>query len=93
MGIHESYRSYAADCVRQADAAPTPEEKNVLLNVALAWVRLAQQQRAVADRYAVQNLDAVKEASAKAAQIDAKVGSKIINLNRDQALPIAQGAA
>ena len=39
----ESYRQNAADCVRQAEGEDAPEDKNILLNVALAWVRLAKQ--------------------------------------------------
>lgn len=39
----ESYRQYAADCVRKAQREETPEERNILLNVALAWLRLARQ--------------------------------------------------
>lgn len=37
------YRQYAADCVRQAQAEETIEDRTILLNVALAWLRLAQQ--------------------------------------------------
>jgi hypothetical protein len=44
----ESYRQYAAECVRQAGSEETPEDKNILLNVALAWLRLAQQTQAMA---------------------------------------------
>lgn len=47
MSSVENYKQYAADCVRQAEGAETAEEKNVLLNVALAWLRLAQQKQAV----------------------------------------------
>lgn len=39
----ESYRQYAADCVRQAQGEESADDKNILLNVALAWLRLAQQ--------------------------------------------------
>jgi len=39
----ESYREYAADCVRKAQGEDTPEDRNILLNVALAWLRLARQ--------------------------------------------------
>jgi hypothetical protein len=42
----ENFRQYAADCVRQANAAQTPQDKNILLNVALAWIRLARQSQA-----------------------------------------------
>ena len=37
------YRQYAADCVRQAQSEDTPNDKTIMLNVALAWLRLAQQ--------------------------------------------------
>ena len=37
------YREYAADCVRQAQGEDAPEDKTIMLNVALAWLRLAQQ--------------------------------------------------
>ena len=43
----ESYRRYAADCVRQAQGEETPEDRNILLNVALAWLRLAKQTEAI----------------------------------------------
>jgi hypothetical protein len=36
-------RQNAADCVREAQADETPEGRNILLNIALAWLRLAQQ--------------------------------------------------
>ena len=45
----ESYRQYAADCVRQAQNEPTPEERNIVLNLALAWLRLARQTEAMQD--------------------------------------------
>jgi hypothetical protein len=85
MGTAESYRSYAADCVRQAEAAKSSEEKNVLLNVALAWIRLAHQKQAVKEPHTVKDLDAVKEASAAAAKIDAKMAAKIVNLEQKRA--------
>lgn len=37
------YRQYAADCVRQAQSEETAEDRSILLNVALAWLRLARQ--------------------------------------------------
>jgi len=40
------YRQYAADCVRQAQDEDAPEDKTIMLNVALAWLRLAQQSEA-----------------------------------------------
>ena len=42
MNVH-SYRQHAADCVRKAQDEETPEDRYMLLNVALAWMRLAQQ--------------------------------------------------
>ncbi len=44
----ERFREYAADCVQRATGAPTPEDKNLLLNMALAWVRLAHQSQTLA---------------------------------------------
>lgn len=50
----ERFREYAADCINQATGAESPEDKNLFLNMALAWVRLAHQsqewQAAAADR-------------------------------------------
>lgn len=43
----ESYRQYAADCVRQAQNEPTAGDRNMVLNVALAWLRLARQTEAM----------------------------------------------
>jgi hypothetical protein len=40
------YRQYAADCVRQAQDEEAAEDKTIMLNVALAWLRLAQQAEA-----------------------------------------------
>ena len=39
----ESYHQYAVDCVRKAQREEAPGDRDILLNVALAWVRLAQQ--------------------------------------------------
>jgi len=41
------YRQYASDCLRQAQSETTAEEKTIMLNVALAWLRLAQQTEAL----------------------------------------------
>ena len=41
------YRQYAADCVRQAQDQEVAEDKTIMLNVALAWLRLAQQTEAI----------------------------------------------
>ena len=43
MSSVSRYRQYAADCVRQAHSENSPEDKTIMLNVALAWLRLAQQ--------------------------------------------------
>jgi hypothetical protein len=40
------YRQYAADCIRQAQSEDS-EDKTIMLNVALAWLRLAQQAEAL----------------------------------------------
>ena len=50
MGRIENFKQYAADCMHRAEDEPTPEDKNILLNIALAWVRLAQQSEAAAAR-------------------------------------------
>jgi hypothetical protein len=39
----ESYRRNAADCICLAAQQDTPDDKNILLNIALAWLRLGQQ--------------------------------------------------
>ncbi|MEA3028430.1 MAG: hypothetical protein QOF91_3715 [Alphaproteobacteria bacterium] len=41
------YRQYAAECVRQAQNENGSEDKTIMLNVALAWLRLARQTEAV----------------------------------------------
>jgi hypothetical protein len=43
MSSVRRYRQYAADCVRQAQDEQAVEDRTILLNVALAWLRLAQQ--------------------------------------------------
>ena len=42
-----NYRQYAVDCLRQAEGEETPSGQDILLNVALAWLRLAQQTETV----------------------------------------------
>ena len=37
------YRQYAAECVHQAQTQEAAEDKSILLNMALAWLRLAEQ--------------------------------------------------
>lgn len=43
-----NYRQYAADCLRQAEDEDTQDGQTILLNVAVAWLRLAQQTEAMA---------------------------------------------
>jgi hypothetical protein len=47
MSSINRYRQYAADCVRQAQSEDASEDKTIMLNVALAWLRLAQQTEAL----------------------------------------------
>ncbi len=47
MSTPEKFREYAADCLQKATDAETPNEKNIHLNMALAWVRLAHQSEAI----------------------------------------------
>lgn len=43
--ISDRYHQYAADCVRLAENEASTEAKTVMLNMALCWVRLAQQKQ------------------------------------------------
>jgi hypothetical protein len=43
------YRQYAADCVKQAQSESSNGDKTILLNVALAWLRLARQNEELAE--------------------------------------------
>jgi hypothetical protein len=47
MSSISQYREYAADCVRQARSEDSADDKTIMLNVALAWLRLAQQTEAL----------------------------------------------
>lgn len=47
MSSAEKFKDYASDCVRKAEDATTPEDKNLLLNMGLAWLRLAEQVEAI----------------------------------------------
>ena len=62
MGTAENFRQYAADCVRQAEGEQSPEDKNILLNVALAWVRLAHQSQAAGVLAPEENAEAPPQA-------------------------------
>ena len=65
MGRAENFRQYAADCVRQAEGQQKPEDRTILLNVALAWVRLAQQSQAAGKPQSIPQAPA-KEATVNA---------------------------
>lgn len=47
MSIHDMYKQYASDCMRLAENESSPEARNLMLNMALAWMRLAQQMQAI----------------------------------------------
>lgn len=49
MGRFESFKEYAVDCMRRAEGEQKLEDKTILLNMALAWVRLAQQSQQAAN--------------------------------------------
>ena len=61
----DSYREYAADCVRRAQSEPTPEDRIIVLNIALAWLRLAEQTEALKEEV---ELDARPEADEPATE-------------------------
>jgi hypothetical protein len=42
MRTSADYRELAGHCVRLAQAASTPEHRSLLLNIAHAWLRLAE---------------------------------------------------
>jgi hypothetical protein len=42
MRTSPDYRELAGHCVRLAQAASTPEHRSMLLNIAHAWLRLAE---------------------------------------------------
>lgn len=46
-GRVESFKRYAAECLRQAADQESTADRDILLNVARAWVRLAQQSEAM----------------------------------------------
>ena len=53
MGRIESFKQYAADCVLRAEGEQSAEDKAIMLNMALAWVRLARQSQIAAERDSV----------------------------------------
>jgi hypothetical protein len=65
MSTAEDFRQYAEDCLRQADDEATADEKNIMLNLALAWVRLAQMATTAEPAGAI--IEATPEASGVAA--------------------------
>ncbi len=46
MSKVEDYRQYAAACLQLAQAVSTPEDKALLLEMAMLWLRLAQRAEA-----------------------------------------------
>jgi hypothetical protein len=66
MGSSDKFREFAADCVEKAGSTENPEEKNLHLNMALAWVRLADQSEAIGNLVdSANDVTAAAEASAK----------------------------
>ena len=57
MGRIENFRQYATDCMRRAEGEERPEDRDILLNMALAWVRLAKQSADTAGDTAVDTAD------------------------------------
>ena len=49
MNQADTYRKYAADCIGLARREDSAEAKNIMVNMALAWIRLAQQKQAMAE--------------------------------------------
>ncbi len=47
MSTSDTYEQYAAECMRLAEDETSAEARNVMLNMALAWMRLAQQKQAI----------------------------------------------
>jgi hypothetical protein len=50
MGKAEQYRHYAAECIRLAQQAKNPKEKDMLLGMAETWRRLAERAETSANR-------------------------------------------
>jgi hypothetical protein len=50
MGKAEDYRNYAAQCLRLAQQAQEPVEKDALLSMAAAWRRLAEHAERTGER-------------------------------------------
>lgn len=71
MNSTSSYQDYAADCLRLAEREASPEAKTVMLNMALCWVRLAEQKQALAPAGDKSDDDAPPEAK-PAAEAPAK---------------------
>jgi hypothetical protein len=72
MARIDNFRQYAADCMQQAKVQQSPEDRDILLNVALAWVRLAQQSETLPA--APDGEPAADAAAAPAAGGDGKAG-------------------
>ncbi|HEY7299231.1 MAG TPA: hypothetical protein VH684_15100 [Xanthobacteraceae bacterium] len=50
MSTVEHYRQYAADCIQLAQAAGAPEDKALLLEMGVLWLRLAQRAEAAEEK-------------------------------------------
>jgi len=50
MSRVENYRHYGATCVQLAQAVTAPEDKALLLEMAVLWLRLAQRAEAAEKR-------------------------------------------
>ena len=72
MGRIESFRQYATDCMRRAEGEERPEDRDILLNMALAWVRLAKQSADTAGDTAA---DTAADTADLAAPMDASVAA------------------
>ena len=49
MERRDQYRHYARECLEQAKTTQNPQTKTVLVGMAQAWIRLADQAAAVCD--------------------------------------------
>ena len=65
MNSAGKFREYAAECVQRATDSPSMDDKNLHLNMALAWVRLAHQSETLDQR-----LDALDEAGLNETELD-----------------------
>jgi hypothetical protein len=69
----DTFQDYAAECMRLAEGEATPEAKNLMLNIALAWIRLAQQKQALAPSLVPAQHDAATPGAADAENAETEV--------------------